>query len=346
MSFPMESSSTHQSNPPQSCDNTIDSNQTVNTSYMSSNEYQSVNWQQAQHHQQQQKQQQQQQQLHNGPSTQQYSLPQNAMQSYPYQSEYTPMKLWNQSTYSNQNWQNKTNPFQPLARDQDNGDGEFFDSKTNDKRSTTQYNTNKYMKNSMLNAPSYVPYGARYPATPNSTINKAAIDDENGTDLKEEVQKLKNELILKNQMIKNLTDQIGIMIKNKNSKAYNEVKEDASDARSPVFKMPQNHYQLFQDLSKTLQEKCQELDDVNQRMEIVLVANHISNNTAVGYDVEELSHKLLYKMNQLQTENDELVKMVSLSNKSSLLVEIGMLKQQIAQINGDAQKDNKMEDGK
>ena len=51
-------------------------------------------------------------------------------------------------------------------------------------------------------------------------------------------------------------------------------------------------------------------------------------------------------MNQLQTENDELVKMVSLSNKSSLLVEIGMLKQQIAQINGDAQKDNKMEDGK
>lgn len=342
----MESSLTHQSNPPQSCDNTIDSNQTVNTSYMSSNEYQSVNWQQAQHHQQQQKQQQQQQQLHNGPSTQQYSLPQNAMQSYPYQSEYTPMKLWNQSTYSNQNWQNKTNPFQPLARDQDNGDGEFFDSKTNDKRSTTQYNTNKYMKNSMLNAPSYVPYGTRYPATPNSTINKAAIDDENGTDLKEEVQKLKNELILKNQMIKNLTDQIGIMIKNKNSKAYNEVKEDASDARSPVFKMPQNHYQLFQDLSKTLQEKCQELDDVNQRMEIVLVANHISNNTAVGYDVEELSHKLLYKMNQLQTENDELVKMVSLSNKSSLLVEIGMLKQQIAQINGDAQKDNKMEDGK
>lgn len=51
--------------------------------------------------------------------------------------------------------------------------------------------------------------------TPNS-INKAADDD----DLKEEVQKLKNELILKNQMIKNLTDQINVMIKNKNNRGY------------------------------------------------------------------------------------------------------------------------------
>lgn len=154
--------------------------------------------------------------------------------------------------------------------------------------------------------------------TPNS-VTKAADDD----DLKEEVQKLKNELILKNQMIKNLTDQINVMIKNKNNRGYYETKED--DTRS--YKLPQNHYQLFQDLSKTLQEKCQELDDANQRMEIILVANHHT-----GYDVEELSHKLLYKMNQLQTENDELVKMVSMSNKSSLLVEIGMLKQQVAEL--------------
>lgn len=55
-------------------------------------------------------------------------------------------------------------------------------------------------------------------------------------------------------------------------------------------------------------------------------------NHHTGYDVEELSHKLLYKMNQLHTENDELVKMVSMSNKSSLLVEIGMLKQQVAEL--------------
>lgn len=67
----------------------------------------------------------------------------------------------------------------------------------------------------MLSAPSYVSYGNRFPMTPNS-INKAADDD----DLKEEVQKLKNELILKNQMIKNLTDQINVMIKNKNNRGY------------------------------------------------------------------------------------------------------------------------------
>lgn len=333
----MESNLTHQSNPPQSCDNTIDSNQTVNTSYMSSTDYQGINWQQGHH---------QQQQLHGGPSAQLQHLSQNAMQNYPYQSDYTPMKIWNQSTYSHLNWQNKPNPFQPLAKESQEGGGDgdiYFDYKTSDKRPTTQYN-NKYMKNSLLNAPSYVPYGTRYPMTPNSTINKV-VDDDTGMDLKEEVQKLKNELILKNQMIKNLTDQISIMIKNKNSKAYYEVKEDAGDSRSPVFRLPQNHYQLFQDLSKTLQEKCQELDDANQRMEIILVANHISNNTGIGYDVEELSHKLLYKMNQLQAENDELVKMVSLSNKSSLLVEIGMLKQQIIQLTkkDDVQKDGKQE---
>ncbi|KAG5417863.1 MUM2 [Candida metapsilosis] len=275
---------------PQSCDNTVDSNQ-VNSSYGS--EYQSFNWQQQQQPQQ------------NQPHTQQ-----SQSLNYPYQSDHTPMKLWNQS-YTHSNY--KPNPFQPLAKDAQEESDVYFE-----RRPSIQYSTNKYLKNNMLSAPSYVPYGNRFPMTPNS-VTKAADDD----DLKEEVQKLKNELILKNQMIKNLTDQINVMIKNKNNRGYYETKED--DTRS--YKLPQNHYQLFQDLSKTLQEKCQELDDANQRMEIILVANHHT-----GYDVEELSHKLLYKMNQLQTENDELVKMVSMSNKSSLLVEIGMLKQQVAEL--------------
>ncbi|KAI5958441.1 MUM2 [Candida margitis] len=317
-----------------SCDNTIDSNQTVNTSYLSSNEYHNANLQHQQLHH------------HQPPASQhQHMSSQNSMQKYPYQSDYTPMKLWN-STYPQQNWQNKPNPFQPLKESQEvfDADNIFFDHKSNEKRSALQYNaaSNKYMKNSMLNAPSYVPY--RYPSTPNSTVGGNKVEDDKGTDLKEEVQKLKNELILKNQMIKNLTDQISIMIKNKNSKAYYEVKEDGGSNHSPTFKLPQNHFQLFQDLSKTLQEKCQELDDANQRMEIILVSSHICNNgssNAVGYDVEELSHKLLYKMNQLQAENDELVKMVSLSNKSSLLVEIGLLKQQITSL---TKKDGKQEE--
>ena len=161
--------------------------------------------------------------------------------------------------------------------------------------------TNKYMKNTMINAPSYIPFSKSY--YPKHDSFDA---------LQEDYNKLKGELILKNQIIKNLTDQISIMSK----------PDQAS------FMAPKNHYQLFQDLLKTLQEKSTELLQTNQRLEAVLVAN------SENYNVEELSHKLVHRLTQLQQENENLLKIISFGNKTNLLIEIGLLKHEIEVLKG------------
>lgn len=159
--------------------------------------------------------------------------------------------------------------------------------------SSIDSSANKYMKNTMINAPSYIPYYRK---------------DDSFEMLQEDYNKLKGELILKNQIIKNLTDQISIMTKTD---------------QLPTFMAPKNHYQLFQDLLKTLQEKSTELQETNQRLEAVLVAN------SENYDVEELSHKLVHRLTQLQQENENLLKIISFGNKTNLLIEIGLLKHEI-----------------
>ncbi|EMG47870.1 hypothetical protein G210_1671 [Candida maltosa Xu316] len=179
--------------------------------------------------------------------------------------------------------------------------------------------TNKYLKNTMMNAPSYVPSGFN---NYNNNNNKYYYKkDDSYETLQEDYNNLKSELLVKNQIIKNLTDQLNIMRKNENQK-------------NAGFALPKNHYQLFQDLSKTLQEKSIELQETNQRLEAVLVANNLGEH----YDVEELSHKLVYKLSQLSQENENLLKMVSFGNKTSLLIEIGLLKHEIQQLKKDQKK--------
>ncbi|KAI5956163.1 MUM2 [Candida jiufengensis] len=253
-------------------------------------------------------------------------LPLSYQQQQSQQQDFTSKnRIWNQTNYSNQNqnWQQQQK-FQPLSS-KDSYDNSFFGD-----LDSTQSTTNKYMKNALLNAPSYIPnqYSNKYPQTPTSNSRFGnEIDSQ-----KEEITKLRNELILKNQIIKNLTEQINIMIKNKNNKSYYEMKDESLISS---YKIPTNHFQLFQDLSKTLQEKCEEVDELNQRIEIILVSNHLVNNpNPFSVDIEELSHKLLNKMNQLQKENDELLKMVSLSSKQSLIVENELLKKEFEKSNG------------
>ena len=72
-----------------------------------------------------------------------------------------------------------------------------------------------------------------------------------------------------------------------------------------------------------MQEKSTELQETNQRLEAVLVAN------SENYDVEELSHKLVHRLTQLQQENENLLKIISFGNKTNLLIEIGLLKHEI-----------------
>ncbi|KAK6203603.1 uncharacterized protein RJT21DRAFT_28578 [Scheffersomyces amazonensis] len=168
--------------------------------------------------------------------------------------------------------------------------------------------------------------------------------------LKEDYKQLKVDLILKNQIIKNLTDQLNLISKLK-TKALHEIMNNNTNtstnnnnsntgnnnSNNNVLKVSKNHYQLFQDLSRTLQEKTIELEETKTRLEAVLVGLSISNQEGSGnsniinqgkYDPQEISHKIVNKLQVLSNENDTLMKLISFGNKSSLLIELGLLKRE------------------
>ncbi|RLV93491.1 Protein MUM2 [Spathaspora sp. JA1] len=223
--------------------------------------------------------------------------------------------------------------------------------------------SNKYNKPMLnINAPSYVPEYANYNTntstntgekykyyynnnnnnTNNNTNNNLSKEFESSTnsiDLTEDYNKLKLELFLKNQIIKNLTEQLNNMNKLKNSIDQNST---TSSNTISNFKMPKNHYQLFQDLSKTLQEKSEELEETKSRLEAVLVSLAQTNspsNIPSDYDVQELTHKLINKLSHLSNENENLLKMISFGNKTSLLIEIGLLRHEIEQLKNKDKED-------
>lgn len=136
-----------------------------------------------------------------------------------------------------------------------------------------------------MNAPSYVPQ-------PN------LVNDYN---------KLKSDLILKNQIIKNLVSEIENLKKND---------------------VVVNNITLYNNLAKKLKEKTLELEETNSRLEaLVLVESLNTSITSNGsYDIQELSHKVITKLQLLQQENQTLLKLISFGNKSSLLVELNLLK--------------------
>ncbi|EGW31169.1 uncharacterized protein SPAPADRAFT_156978 [Spathaspora passalidarum NRRL Y-27907] len=215
---------------------------------------------------------------------------------------------------------------------------------TNASSISTSTSNNKYNKPILnINAPSYVPDYANYNTNNSNTMNdkyKYYYNNANmnrdydtsssGVDLTEDYNKLKLELFLKNQMIKNLTEQINSMNKMKNSV------DQGGGTTTNSFKVPKNHYQLFQDLSKTLQEKSDELEETKSRLEAVLVSLAQSNTPTMpadyNYDLQELSHKLINKLSELSNENENLLKMVSYGNKTSLLIEIGLLRHELEQL--------------
>ena len=260
--------------------------------------------------------------------------------------------------------------------------------------------SHKYTKSLLMNAPSYVPIqytrncgpgtgpgtgtgtansNYRYSATASSsgsagissgtkyggteTDKSSSIKNSLSTEqMKEELNKLKGEVLIKNQIIKNLTDQVRVMNKNRAKKMYVEVRDDSEqNTNSPLggdasvsasagagaggaggtrlesattYHIPVNHYQLFQDLSKTLEEKMTELDETNERLEILLISQDLvqKQGFASGINVEQLSQNLLYKLQNLQQENEELVEMVSFGNTTSLKIENGLLKREIRQL--------------
>lgn len=138
------------------------------------------------------------------------------------------------------------------------------------------------------------------------------------------LEQLRIELIVKEKLIKDLSEQL---------ESFYSIKDNTlGTLNSDSLTVPNNYYQLFKNLTSTLNEKSVELEDTKQRLEALLVSISMNSNsskliTVSGQlDEQELTHKIISKMSILQNENENLLKMISYSNKLSLLIELGLLR--------------------
>lgn len=101
---------------------------------------------------------------------------------------------------------------------------------------------------------------------------------------------------------------------------------------SSSVQMPQKYYQLFQDLTQTLNERTNELEETKSRLEAVVVALVMNKGTDIiengTFDAQEMAHQITSKLSTLLAENETLQRMVSYSNKQSLLVELNLLREE------------------
>lgn len=196
-----------------------------------------------------------------------------------------------------------------------------------------------------VNAPSYNPVGNNNSISETKEDEKensqgTNIDSLVGTKLNEKTQFfhlsgktdnetieiLRMELLRKHQINTALNDKFKILRMDEKS----EEEIETENRNDNLVKMPKNYYQLFKDLTRTLNERTKELEETKSRLEAIVVGLVMNKNTTVitngTFDAQELAHRITNKLEVLQNENESLLKMVSHSNKQSLLIEIGLLK--------------------
>ncbi|KAM9897992.1 hypothetical protein OXX79_006563 [Metschnikowia pulcherrima] len=141
----------------------------------------------------------------------------------------------------------------------------------------------------------------------------------------ETIEMLKSELLFKNQVNDSL----------KNKLKYLSIEEEPSfpedESRlGEQMILPKNYMQLFKDLVRTLNERTQELKDTKSKIEAIVVGAVMTKDNSVEYyeafDAQDIAHRITNKLSVLQSENEALLNMVSYSNKQSLLIEMGLLK--------------------
>ncbi|CAH2351439.1 hypothetical protein CLIB1423_03S06326 [[Candida] railenensis] len=157
------------------------------------------------------------------------------------------------------------------------------------------------------------------------------IDNVSGSDehemLKQHAQTLQLDLDLRNQMIESLVEQISASSTDR-----------VEDSRDGSIRIPNNYLQLFETLNKKYKEKSEELEQTKERLESIVTAISMNSQRARTfngyYDEEEISHKIISKLSALDTENENLLKIISSSNKSSLIIEIGLLRDENNKLKG------------
>lgn len=135
----------------------------------------------------------------------------------------------------------------------------------------------------------------------------------------------KMELLFKEQVNKSLSGNLSELRIN-----YDKLKASTAAAAGDSLTMPSNFHQLFKDLTRTLNERTSELEDTKSRLEAILVGLAMNKDKTItdhgSFDAQELAHRITNKMAVLRAENEALLKMVSYSNKQSLVVELGLLR--------------------
>lgn len=192
------------------------------------------------------------------------------------------------------------------------------------------------------NAPSYFPLNAghesNYTYQPNPQIHHSRPlvqqnmapprdtslrTDEN---LKSQTQALQYELTMRDQTIQDLKDQLSM---HKGSK---------STSTAGSVKIPADCYQLYETMNKRYKAQTKELRETKERLAAIITAiamNPQRSNTFSGdYDEEDISHKIVTKLSVLQQENEALLKMVSSGDKRSLMVEVGLLRDELDALKG------------
>ncbi|KAG7195656.1 uncharacterized protein KQ657_003426 [Scheffersomyces spartinae] len=150
-----------------------------------------------------------------------------------------------------------------------------------------------------------------------------------------EIEKLKMELALKNQMINNLSEKLNQVKKTSNSVTLLDFNgpnapQEFSHLGRPVT-IPAEYTSLFKELTQQLRDCKKELEDTKQRLELLVVGVTMSPQnasiTCTGqYDEQEVAHRIVSKLQILTDENESLIKMMNFGSKSSLLVELGLLR--------------------
>lgn len=121
----------------------------------------------------------------------------------------------------------------------------------------------------------------------------------------QELEKLRLQLNLKTQMVNNLTKKL-----NTNS-----------SITSNQLNIPVSFYKMFQETAHELNVKTKEVETISTHLEAIIIANTDNH--------EELVNKMIKKLNYLVKENEELMELLSSSNKLSLMIELGMCKSEI-----------------
>lgn len=134
---------------------------------------------------------------------------------------------------------------------------------------------------------------------------------------------LKMELSFKDQVNKSMSEKFKLL----------KIDPPANTTGSPggtQISMPNSYYQLFKDLTRTLNERTQELEDTKSRLEAIVVGLVMTKDCSIttngSSDAQELAHRVTNKLTVLQSENEALLRMLSYSNKQSLLIELGLMK--------------------